>query len=108
MESSLFKKSDFEIEEYLQEKKLRQFLHGKCTAYAGYLSELHNKEIEILLRKREDGLYSFVHCYNTTMINGKEHYIDIRGITSNKEKFLNVFTQGFNEKYITEKFKNFK
>lgn len=34
---------------------------------------------------------SLVHCYNTLHINGEKFYIDVRGITNDKNEFLQPF-----------------
>lgn len=43
---------------------------------------------------------SLVHCYNTLHINGEKFYIDVRGITNDKNEFLQPFINRVDEDYI--------
>lgn len=43
---------------------------------------------------------SLVHCYNTVHINGDKFYVDVRGITDDKNEFLQPFFNRVDENYI--------
>ena len=45
---------------------------------------------------------SLVHCYNTVLINNEKFYVDVRGITNDKNEFLQPFFNRVDENYIVK------
>ena len=69
-----------------------RFLHGFCDEFAAMLSDVYGYEIEAVRHFDEDGFGGkLIHAYCVSEIAGEKAYIDIRGITTDVEKFFEAF-----------------
>lgn len=80
------------------------FLHGICGVFALAIHEQFGYDIEILLDAYDPNLPNeIIHIYNTT----EEKFMDIRGLFSNKDEFLNEFSDLY-EKPVFQKIPAFE
>lgn len=63
------------------------YLHGRCDEFAAMLSEAYGYEIETVHNADKE----LIHSYCTTEINGGKAYIDVRGITVDRNLFWMEF-----------------
>ena len=87
---------DDDYNEYISYRfNAENFLHGMCFDFALTLAERYNYNIEILdIRKgRRRAGKSLVHAYCTKTVNDIKYYMDIRGITTDKELFFEDFEE---------------
>lgn len=97
---------DFEFMENYDGIDLYLYLHGICYVFALYL---HNKYGYPIVCFYDD--IGLIHVFCKKQINGKDYYIDIRGITDDAEEFFDEFSdwmdyQNLDDSIIIKEFNN--
>ncbi len=72
------------------------FLHGLCDVFAQALNEIYGYPIEYVFERKDNDQYynytpNLMHAYCVINHNGTSLYVDIRGITDNKNEMLEEF-----------------
>lgn len=68
------------------------YLHGICHEFALALNEIFGYDIVLWINFDED-IHSnaLVHAFNTFTYNGKQYYVDVRGITDDLNDIIDEF-----------------
>lgn len=75
-----------------EERNAFQYLHGFCDEFAAMLSEIYGYEIESARHWETEGFTGkLIHAYCLCEVQGKLAYIDVRGITTDPERFFEEF-----------------
>lgn len=69
------------------ESSAYNFLHGSCADFAAILSDVFGYEIECV----RNADHRLIHAYCVSHIGDEKAYIDIRGITTDPERFFSEF-----------------
>lgn len=67
------------------------FPHGRCEHFALTLAERYGYKVMIWMDGDGEGNSFFTHAFNTTEIDGRTVYIDIRGVTDNWDDITDGF-----------------